>query len=54
MFGAVRETANVFESLQIVFAPLTPWWDARYLAEGSMALLTTPPAGSPTTQLIAA
>ena len=28
MVRAVRETANAFESLQIVFTPLAPWWDA--------------------------
>jgi hypothetical protein len=28
MVRAVRETANASESLQIVFTPLAPWWDA--------------------------
>jgi hypothetical protein len=28
MVQAVRETANAFEPLQIVFTPLALWWDA--------------------------
>ncbi len=28
MVRAVQETANAFESLQIVFTPLAPWWNA--------------------------
>jgi hypothetical protein len=28
MVRAVRETANAFESLQIVFEPVAPWWQA--------------------------
>ena len=28
MVRAVRETANAFDSLQIVFEPLAPWWRA--------------------------
>src|SRR6266540_2645233 len=28
MGRAVQETANAFESLQIVFTPLAPWWNA--------------------------
>jgi hypothetical protein len=28
MVRAARETVNAFESLQIVFTPLAPWWQA--------------------------
>jgi hypothetical protein len=49
MVRAVRDTANAFESLQIVFEPLAPWWDAlgvSYPADLGEPTITLRPTGA--------